>query len=187
MRRFALVGLGPLGRMWLAFAAAAGLVAVPRPLAAQEDDLSVKAAFLAKFPAYVTWPSQVRSSGPFWICIVGDDPFGRALDAAIHGRQAGGQPIHIRKHANVADAVGCRMAFVHGGSADATAALLQGLANQPVLTVTDARFGPSEGMIHFESIGGRVRFRIDEAAAQRSGLSISSRLLDLALSVKRAR
>jgi hypothetical protein len=39
-------------------------------------------------------------------------------------------------------------------------------------------------MIHFVVAQGRVRFHIDEAAAVRSGLTINSRLLALALSVR---
>jgi YfiR/HmsC-like len=42
-------------------------------------------------------------------------------------------------------------------------------------------------MIHFTVAGGRVRFFIDEAAAAERGLSISSRLLALALGVRQRR
>ena len=40
-------------------------------------------------------------------------------------------------------------------------------------------------MIQFVTIGRRVRFTIDEAAAQQSGILISSKLLDLAVRVTR--
>jgi hypothetical protein len=53
-----------------------------------------------------------------------------------------------------------------------------------VLTVTDARAGPAQGMIHFTIRQGKVGFHIDDATAARSRLSISSRLLQLAISVR---
>jgi hypothetical protein len=54
-----------------------------------------------------------------------------------------------------------------------------------VLTVTDAARTPNaRGIIHFVVQNDRVRFHIDERAAARNGLSISSKLLSLALSVR---
>jgi hypothetical protein len=158
-------------------------------MAAQPSDLDVKAAFLTKFPAYLTWPPEGRPAegAPFSICIVGSDPFGPRIDNAARGQQVNGHGIRIRRLGSPNAAAGCQVAFVRASSTAGTAALLNGLAGKPVLTVTDARSGPSQGMVHFEVVGGRVRFRIDEAAAQSSGLEVSSRLLDLALSVKRAR
>jgi hypothetical protein len=49
--------------------------------------------------------------------------------------------------------------------------------------VTDARTSSHRGIIHFSVVGGRVRFFIDEAEASERGLSISSRLLALAIGV----
>ena len=52
----------------------------------------------------------------------------------------------------------------------------------PVLTVTDDAGDPAaRGMIDFVLRDGRVRFRIDPRAAERSGLVISSKLLSLAV------
>ena len=47
-----------------------------------------------------------------------------------------------------------------------------------------ANVSSDRGMIHFAISDDRVRFHIDLQAASRSGLSISSRLLNLALSVR---
>ena len=38
-------------------------------------------------------------------------------------------------------------------------------------------------MVHFAVVGGRVRFHIDQGAASARGVSISSRLLALAVEV----
>jgi hypothetical protein len=42
-------------------------------------------------------------------------------------------------------------------------------------------------MIHFSMVSGRVRFFIDDAGAAERGLSISSRLLALAIGVRQRR
>lgn len=168
----------------LALAAAAGAPAVAQP-----SDLAVKAAFLTKFPSYLSWPAGAQP-GPgtsFSICVVGGDPFGRLIDDAARGQQVGGRPFQVRRHGNAAAATGCQIAFVQGKGAASTSALLQGLAGRRMLTVTDGRAGGPQGMIHFTVQQGRVRFHIDQAAARRSGIDIDSRLLDIALSVKRGR
>jgi lipoprotein-anchoring transpeptidase ErfK/SrfK len=163
--------------------AALALLASPAAAAAPPSDVAVKAAFLTKFPAYVAWPAAARPrpGAPLHICILGGDPFGRLIDEAARGQQVDGHPLQVRRLGAPGQAGGCHVAFVQGGSP----ALLQGLQGKPVLTVTDARAGPQGGMIHFVIHQGRVRFNIDEAQAARSGVGISSRLLGIALTVRR--
>ena len=59
------------------------------------------------------------------------------------------------------------------------------IEGEPVLTVTDEAISATRGIIHFEIAENRVRFHIDEAQASREGLSLNSRLLGLALTVRR--
>ncbi|HEY7809513.1 MAG TPA: YfiR family protein [Allosphingosinicella sp.] len=151
--------------------------------AAQPSDVAVKAAFLSKFGSYVSWPGA-SGSGPINLCLVGSDPFGRLLDDAVRGQHASGRPLRLLRMNNADGAGGCHVAFVQGSNPAATGAMLGKLRGKAVLTVTDARAGGPQGMIHFVLHQGRVRFHVDDAGAARSGLSISSRLLGLALSVR---
>jgi hypothetical protein len=167
---------------WAVPAAAALTIFAPLPALAQPSDTAVKAAFLSKFPTYVIWPDS--AGGALNLCVIGSDPFGRLIDEAVRGQQAGGRPLQLRKVADASGAEGCHVAFVQGSAASGTAALLNGLRNRPVLTVTDGRSGGPQGIIHFVIQDGRVRFHIDNAQAAQRRLAISSRLLGLALSVK---
>jgi hypothetical protein len=55
----------------------------------------------------------------------------------------------------------------------------------PVLTVSDARgFAQAGGMIELYEDNGRMRFAINIDTLQKSGVKLSSRLLDLARIVK---
>lgn len=163
--------------------AALALLASPATAVAPPSEAAVKAAFLTKFPAYVAWPASARPrpGAPLHICLVGGDPFGRLIDEAARGQQVDGHPLQVRRLAAPGQAGGCHVAFVQGSSPN----LLQGLRGKPMLTVTDARGGARGGMIHFVVHQGRVRFNIDEAQAARSGVGISSRLLGIALTVRR--
>ena len=177
--------LHALGRLVLA--AALALAAAPAP--AQPSEQAVKAAFIPKFARYVQWP-QARHPGPrdpFHLCVIGRDPFGTILDRAAASEQIEGRAVTVRRLPSADGAAGCHLAFVRGATPTDTTRLLLALRAQPVLTITDSRVGPQRGMIHFTVAGGRVRFFVDDAAAAERGLSISSRLLALALGVRQRR
>lgn len=155
-------------------------------LNAEISDTAVKAAFLPRFAHYVTWPITATPKGgnPFVLCVIGDDPFGSQLDEAARSQSIDGRKIVVRRLSSTAGADGCQIAFVDGSSAHPTSQLLAALQREPVLTVTDSSDGSAHGIIQFAVVGGRVRFFIDERAAGQRGLSISSRLLALAIGVK---
>jgi hypothetical protein len=158
----------------------------PSAAPAQVSEVGVKAAFLPRFARYVTWPSSAapRDDSPFVLCVVGKDPFDGTLDQAARGQAIDGRGILVRRMSTATGVGGCHVAFVSGSSDQPTGQLLAAIGGRPVLTVTDARNGGQRGLIHFTVAGGRVRFFIDQAAAQQRGLQISSRLLALAVGVR---
>lgn len=165
---------------------ALALAVAAAPVRAQPSAEAVKAAFLPRFARYVVWPAPAlpAAAAPFQLCVVGRDPFRQMLDQAAAGELIDGHRVAVRRVASAAAVQGCHLAFVQGATPPETARLLLALRRQPILTVTDGRAGPQRGMIHFTIVGNRVRFFIDEAAAAERGLSISSRLLDLATAVR---
>lgn len=178
----------PAGALRYCFAllVAAALLCGHSPALAQPSDMAVKAAFLSKFGSYVGWPAPA-GGGPIYLCVIGSDPFGRLIEDAVRGQQAGGRPLHLRRFSSAEGTAGCHIAFVQGNSAAATGGLLAALKGKPILTVTDSRAGGQQGMVHFVIHQGRVRFHIDHADASQSRLSLSSRLLSLAVSVRQRR
>lgn len=157
----------------------------PSVASAQATDTAVKAAFLPRFARYATWPPPHRPAGgqPFNLCVIGSDTFGPALDAAAAGQVVDGHRIVVRRLSSPAAAADCHVAFVSGTRTQPTGQILAALGKRPVLTVTDASSGGQRGIIHFAIVRNRVRFFIDEAQAAKRGLTISSRLLALAVGV----
>ena len=141
----------------------------------------MKATFLVKFGAYVTWPA---ASGPITICVVGRDVFGDALDKAASGQQIDDRPIELRRLDTVDGDSGCDIAYLAGSRDQPIPAALEALRSAPVLTVTDSRWSNARGMVHFQISANRVRFHIDDREAAQSSLGISSNLLKIALSVR---
>jgi hypothetical protein len=177
--------------MGRAFLLAAPLVAAlellaASPARAQASEAEIKAAFLPRFARYVTWPPAAtpRAGDPYILCVIGGNPFGAAVDQAARSQSVDGRRIIVRRLDSAAGSDGCQIAFVQGTRAVPAGQLLAALGRKPVLTVTDAANGGQRGIIHFVTASGRVRFFIDESEAARRGLTISSRLLALAVGVK---
>jgi len=162
-------------------------VALACPVAAQAQEsleIAVKAAYLYKLAPFVDWPAAATHSAgaPFTVCVVGDDPFGPVLDRAVAGQKVGDRPIGVRRLATAAHDSPCDIAFLGGSRAQSVKDELSVLHGAPVLTVTDG--GTATGIVDFALTQGRVRFRVDDQAAAEDGLTISSKLLSLAVSVR---
>jgi hypothetical protein len=157
---------------------------------AEDIDLSIKATYLYKFAPFVEWPPSAFSGAatPLTICLQGPDPFGPLLDHAVLGKGRGPRPFLIRRIAVAGPDAGCQILYARGSREQSVAAALKSVEGAPVLTVTDAEDDArSKGMINLVLRGEHVRFEIDQAAAQASGMTLSSKLLDLAVSVRRAK
>ena len=155
--------------------------------AANDDttlEYGVKAAFLLNFTRFVDWPPAPASAeSPFTICILGEDPFHGVLDRIAEGEEINGRRLAVQKIRRV-EPRSCRMLFVGHGEPDVPRLLAS--VGPGVLTVGEGdRFLHEGGMIAFVIEGRRVRFDVNQGAASRAGLQISSRLLSVARSVER--
>lgn len=160
-------------------------VVVPADVASGQESLAiaVKAAYLYKMAPFVDWPKAAMGApnDPLVICVVGPDPFGSVLDRALAGAAVEGHPIVARRLPRASPSAGCHIAFFGWTSGERLKDGLRAYQDAPVLTITDD--ATPRGIVDFTLQRGRVRFRIDPAAASRGGLSISSKLLGLAVSV----
>ena len=174
-------------RIALQAAAALWLLGPPSARADPSLEYAVKATYLYKLAPFVAWPAEsLGDSGqPLSICIQGADPFGALLDRGVAGQRVGARQISVRRMARIDSHSGCQIAYVAGSPVQTVAQALDAVQQSPVLTVTDDARSPTRGIFHLVLEGGKVRFSIDAARAEMSGLTISSKLLALALEVRR--
>jgi len=175
--------LKPIGVGRAACAAVAALLCQATAEAQGAANLAAEADDLCKLAAFVDWPGAAGAAqvSTFDLCVIGDDPFGAVLDHAVVGQSVAGRPIVVRRLAAAEQATSCRIAFVAGSATQPVKAALLLLHGVPVLTVTHSADSP--GMVDFLLDQNQLRFRIDDQAAADEGLSISSKLLGLAVSV----
>ncbi len=165
--------------LWSAVGSAALGWREARAESAAYSEYEVKAAFLFNFVQFVKWPAAL--SGPVTIGILGDDPFGGTLEKTIQGEVVNGRKLAVKRAKTAADLKGCQIVFVSNSEHGNLATILPALAAANVLTVGEHEgFVKQGGAIGFTASGEKVRFEINNAAAQRAGLEISSRLLKLA-------
>lgn len=154
------------------------------PASAQAPEYDVKAAFLFNFVKFVEWPAEAFAGerAPVTICVFGEDPFGRVLDAVIQGERVGERALVVERLDSRDDFEACHVLFVSPSERDRMAQVLARVEGEPVLTVGDTEgFLRAGGIVNFILEGTKVRFVINQGTAERSGLRISSKLLRLAM------
>jgi len=149
---------------------------------AGQTEYRVKAALLYNFARFVTWPDT--PAGPFTLCILGADPLREHLDIlqnkTVHERKL--RIMHLTSLAMIDD---CQLVYIGSSYTHKLHDVLSLLKVHPVLTVSDIDdFIASGGIIGFRLIDNKVRFEINTDAAVNAGLSISSKLLTLATTVR---
>lgn len=150
------------------------------------NEYQVKALFLYNFAKFVEWPSAM-SGGPICIGVLGDDPFGDALDRTIEGKTVNGRGFVVKRLKSEAEARQCHIVFVNLPDKKRLRSLLDTLKGAAVLTVGETRgFAEGGGVINFVVIDDRVRFEANMDAAEQAGLKLSSKLLSLAKIVHKA-
>ena len=152
---------------------------VMQAVPASSPEYEVKAAFLYKFGNFVDIPKS--PGAPFIVTILGDDPFGDAIDETVRGKSIGGRPIQIRRTRKLEDAVRSEIVFVSASEKARMREILDAFRNTQTLTVGDIDgFAAAGGMIGFVLEQSRVRFEINPGAAEQAGIRINAKLLALA-------
>lgn len=158
---------------------------IPQSMDADETpsaEYLLKAAFLYNFARFVEWPysafSDIRS--PLRLCILGEDPFGKAIET-ITGKSVAERKLEIITTKRLENTEECHILFISRSEEKRMATILELVRKKAVLTVSEADdFLRMGGMIQLMMEENKVRFSINQSAAERGNFMISSKLLKLA-------
>jgi uncharacterized protein DUF4154 len=174
-------------RQWLLllglFAAHSGIAQSP-PARIEASEPSVKAAFLYKFAAYVDWPASAFASpeAPFVIAVMGADDVAAELERIVPGRTIHGHPALVRRLTAGDPVAGSHLLFIGRSVGNPSVALRA--VQHGTLAVTDTEQGLAMGSaVNFLVADEHVGFEVSLEAAERSGVKISSRMLNVARQV----
>lgn len=150
------------------------------------SEYQVKAAFLYKFVGYIEWPADSFNddASPVVFGVLDADLLADNLEQIVEGRRIQDRNILVRRLRDGDSFAGLHVLFVgQSSTADMEPVLLEA-AGMSVLTVTETPAPRSStSVINFEIIDNKVRFDISLKLAERGGLKISSRLLQVAYRV----
>jgi hypothetical protein len=169
------------GCLWLGLIC---LALASAPLATAETteakEFQLKSVFLFYFTQFVDWPPAAFSqpNSPLVIGILGDDPFGNALDEAVRGEKVNNRPLIVHRYKRLDEIADCQILYVSVSKPEELQRVLSSLKGRSILTVGDEDgFNRMGGMIRFVNENNRIRLRINLGEARAAGLTISSKLL----------
>lgn len=146
------------------------------------DDLKV--GFILNFTKYTTWPTAALNGRDLLICGISEQSLSGKL-GSLRGRRLLGREIQVLVPTRPAEWASCQVLFIAAEERHRLETVLRMLAQAPVLTVSDAPgFTEEGGMIGLKPRAGRLRFEVNQDAARRAGLVLSSQLLKLADAVR---
>ena len=152
-------------------------------IAVAEDMLEyqVKAAFIYNFIAFTQWPDNIDET--INLCIYGKDYFGGEIDK-LQSRAVNKRHIKIVRVNDLKELARCQAIFFSKSINNHLSTILSDLQNKPILTLADNPHALSEGIvINMNLSNEKIVFEINLGVARKSGLDISSKLLQLAVKV----
>ena len=147
----------------------------------EAGEYELKAAFIHNFARMVKW-TDTSASDALTVCVVeSEDSEGEAtatIYRQIDGEEAQGLPIQVTSWDE--DEI-CAIVFFVAGAGAEIGGQASSLAEERVLTIGETdTFARDGGVINFVTIDSKIRFEINPAAAERSGLVVNSQLIRLA-------
>jgi YfiR/HmsC-like len=145
-------------------------------------EYKIKAAYMFNFANFVEWPAGTfpTPETPVILCVLGKDPFGSNLEKTLGDKSIAGRRLRIKRLEENSPVESCHLLFISSSERKRLPQLLQSLKGSSVLTIGETdQFLESGGMINFIKQENTIRFQINAEAAEKAGLKISSKLLQI--------
>lgn len=148
----------------------------------------LKAEFIERFTRFTEWPatsSLADPASPFVIGVFGRNSLADSLEGIAAARRAKGRPILVQRVLRLEGIEACHVLFIPRSQRQSLPQILARAFERPILTVGDVEgFAEAGVIVNFFVHDERLRFEINTAAAERSGLRIGAPLLELARVVR---
>jgi YfiR/HmsC-like len=156
------------------------LVLTMSAVAQVSKEYQLKAVFLWRLAQFTQWPSDAfeTSDSPIIICVLGDNPFDGALNAAIAGETAHGRKFVVQNHRTVEQLKTCHILYMAAAGPRQAKEITAALTRKSVLTVRESDIASSyPTIIQFLTEQNKIRLQINLKAAAAARLVLDPRLL----------
>lgn len=147
----------------------------------------IKVGILYNIARFVDWSERLSpdDSSPFVVCVLGEDPFGRSLEI-LTSKTIKDHQMAVRRLASPALTEPCHILFISSSENARLEEILDSVNGSGVLTIGEMdRFVDRGGIIGLKRRKNRIGFEVNLGAAEAARLTISSKVLSLALRVER--
>ncbi len=147
------------------------------------SEYDVKAAYLYNFIKFIDWPpAYIETKKHIVIGVYKNQQFGDILEHLLENKKIKGKMWEIRFLYSIKDVASCDVLFISSENASETINIIKATKNKPILTIGNniKNFCQYGGIINFTPKGSVKRFEINNEAAKKHKLKISSKLLALA-------
>lgn len=146
----------------------------------------IKAVFLYNFASFVRLPAGAfqTPNSPMVYCVAEDLEMAEILESVVEGEVVKGHRLIVKPIAIPDQVYDCHVLYVGTHENPSVSRYLQVAAKRDILTVSDdERFVNHGGMISLARRGKRIRPLINMAVVGRSKITVSAKLLGLAILV----
>jgi hypothetical protein len=147
-------------------------------------EYQIKAAYLYQFGRYVEWPTKSFSSSnaPFVIGVLEQEPLIPQLEQIARVKKIQDRTIKIRRFSSAAAVQACQILYLSAPTTPETQTeIIHKMSRRGVLLVGDAAdFLIWGGTMQFVVEDNKIRVVVSRKAAERAGLTISAKLLQVA-------
>lgn len=161
------------------------------PLRAQDapvGEADLKAAFLYNFTKFIEWPAEAfaKEDAAVVVGVYGDEEFTQNLRTLLADKKAHNRPFTVRRLTSPQDAKTCQILFFRENETRKMGAAYESIKRLPILTVGESDdFLDQGGMFTMLFEDKQLRFEVNTGAAENAKLTISSKLLRLAKSIRK--
>ena len=146
------------------------------PSNADTDEYVVRAALVVNLARFALWNDPVLDR--FAICVTGEPALAAALNVLTQGKKIDGAPVQIVPQSAPGEEAQCRVLYVGRDERHMADILLR--AGRSVLTISDrSEFVHAGGHVRLFLRDDRLRFEINQRAAERAGIKIPAQVLAL--------
>lgn len=160
---------------------------LPLPVCAQTQAPAVpeyvmKATYLYNFMLFTEWPNAEppNPQDGLTLCVLGQDSFGEAL-SHLEGKNVNGRRLSISRLNGLTGIKKCHLLFITEQEAPNMQSIQKHLADAPVLTVADTPVATGAAIL-LSLEGKRLVFDVNMQRAKKVGITLSSKVLQLARS-----
>ena len=157
---------------------------IPLSISAQTSRYEVESLMLGKFTKFIEWPAEKERNEvekPFKLYVFSNSPINKYLRKYLENQLLKNRKIQIKQIYKISEIDLSDLLFIGKVSNDLLDSILAYTGNKPILTIADTEGYAAKGVIiNMFLKDGRIRFEVNIKAKKKSGLYMSSMLLNLA-------